>query len=258
MIIVALLSIVQGLSEFLPISSSAHLFILSWIFNFPSFGLGFDAAIHLGTAAALVIYFYHDFLNLIRQRSWLLKYILIATIPGGLIGFLGEKWIDNNFHQGLYAPLVVGITMIIFGIILYIADKIDFESITIQNIGLKKTLFIGLAQALAFIPGVSRSGATITAGLFAGLKRDEVAKFSFWLATPISLAAGLYKALSIARNPETISLWQLVIGIFISMLVGIAVIKWLLAYLKHHRMGIFLIYRLIFGTVVIVFWLIRR
>lgn len=258
MFVVILLSIIQGLSEFLPISSSAHLLIIPWLFHLPDPGLSFDAAIHLGTAAALVIYFYRDFYGLIRQRSPLIRYILIATIPGALIGFFGEKWIDSNFHEASYAPLVVGITMIAFSGVLYIADKMDLQKITTKNINLKKSLFIGFAQALAFIPGVSRSGATITAGLFMGLRRDEAARFSFLLATPITVAAGAYKALGIITHPANVSIAQLIVGILISAIVGIAVIKWLLSYLKKHSMEIFVVYRLVFGIIVIAAWLMRR
>ncbi|MDP4038691.1 MAG: undecaprenyl-diphosphatase UppP [bacterium] len=258
MLVVVILSIVQGLSEFLPISSSAHLLITPWLFNLANPGLSFDAAIHLGTAAALVIYFYRDFIKLFKAKSPLIKYILIATIPGALIGFFGERWIDSNFHEASYAPLVVGITMIIFSVVLYIADKTDLQKITTKNIGLKKSLFIGFAQALAFIPGVSRSGATITAGLFMGLKREEAARFSFLLATPITIAAGAYKALGVITHPGDVSILQLIVGIVISAIVGIVVIKWLLGYLNRHTMEIFVIYRLIFGAVVISVWLLQR
>lgn len=258
MITVVILSIIQGLSEFLPISSSAHLLIIPWLINIPDPGLSFDAAIHLGTALALIIFFYKDFLKLFKNRSPLIKYIIIASIPGLAIGFLGEKWIDAHLHEASYAPMIVAIVMILFSILLYYVDKTAKQKIISEKMDMKKSLFVGFAQALALIPGVSRSGSTITAGLMMGLTRKEAARFSFLLATPITVAAGAYKAIGIVAHPENVSLLQLAVGITVSAIVGVLVIKWLLDYLSKHSMLLFVLYRIIFGLGVIAIWIIRK
>ena len=173
-VIAVFLAAVQGITEFLPISSSAHLFLFPWAFNFPSPGLAFDASIHIGTAMALVVFFWKDFYELIKKRDRLLLYILIASIPAAIAGFLGDKLIEEYFHQGSLAPLIIGIGIIFFGGLMYYIDhhaKLDKD---IGHIGKKKALFIGLAQVLALIPGTSRSGITITAGEFLDQRLREI------------------------------------------------------------------------------------
>ena len=194
---VVILSILQGITEFLPISSSAHLLLFPWAFSLPNPGLAFDAAIHIGTALALVIFFWRDFYNLIKKRDRLILYILIASVPAALAGFLGDKLIEEYLHQGSLAPLIVGVGIIFFGGLMYYVDHNARLDKDLGHIGKKKALFIGLAQVLALIPGTSRSGITITAGEFLGLDRESAARFSFLLATPISLGAGLYKLLQL-------------------------------------------------------------
>jgi undecaprenyl-diphosphatase len=256
---VVILSVLQGITEFLPISSSAHLLLFPWAFNLPNPGLAFDAAIHIGTALALVIFFWRDFYNLIKKRDRLILYILIASVPAALAGFLGDKLIEEYLHQGSLAPLIVGVGIIFFGGLMYYVDhhaKLDKD---LGHIGKKKALFIGLAQVLALIPGTSRSGITITAGEFLGLDRESAARFSFLLATPISLGAGLYKLLQIVKEPSNgLSIWLVVLGIVISFITGMIVIKWLLDYLKKHSLLIFVWYRFILGASVVALWLIRR
>ena len=246
------LAIVQGITEFLPISSSAHLLLVPWLFSWPDPGLSFDAAIHVGTAIALLIFFSRDFIELIKRKSNLVKYIVISTIPGAAIGFFGDKWIENNLHGSPNAPLIVGVGMIVFSGVLYMSDKLAKQKLTTADLGFKRSFLIGLAQALALVPGVSRSGITISAGLWAGLKREEAARFSFLLATPISLGAGLYKIVGILKDPtpET-SLPYLVLGIIVSALTGLVVIKWLLQYLNKHDMKVFVLYRIRLGIVVL-------
>lgn len=256
---VVVLSVLQGITEFLPISSSAHLLLFPWAFNLPNPGLAFDAAIHIGTALALVIFFWRDFYNLIKKRDRLILYILIASVPAALAGFLGDKLIEEYLHQGSLAPLIVGVGIIFFGGLMYYVDhnaKLDKD---LGHIGKKKALFIGLAQVLALIPGTSRSGITITAGEFLGLDRESAARFSFLLATPISLGAGLYKLLQIVKEPSSgLSIWLVILGIVISFITGMIVIKWLLDYLKKHSLLIFVWYRFILGASVVALWLIRR
>lgn len=258
-LVVVILSILQGLTEFLPISSSAHLFLFPWALNLPNPGLSFDAAIHIGTALALVIFFWRDFYDLIKSRNKLLWYILLASIPAAIAGFFGDKLIEQYFHESAGAPLIIGIGLIFYGILMYVIDHRAKLEDDIEHIGVKRALIIGVAQVLALVPGTSRSGITITAGEYLGLKRDSAARFSFWLATPISLGAGLYKLLQLVKEPSGgISTWLVVLGIFISFITGVLVIKWLLDYLKKHSLLVFVIYRFIIGASVIVLWLIRR
>ena len=258
LIVVIFLSVIQGISEFLPISSSAHLLVAPWLLHLTDPGLGFDAAIHVGTAIALLAYFYKDFWKLWRDRNPLLWYIAAATVPAAILGFLGDKWIEAQLHGSSFAPLIVGIGMIAFSFLLLYVDstaKLERDS---SKIGLKDTLVIGFAQALALIPGTSRSGITMTAGLWRGLKREDAARFSFLLAAPISLGAGLYKAYDLVKHPEpNLSVFSLVLGIIVSGLVGIVVIKWLLKYVSSHNLRVFVVYRMVFGLIVIAVWWLR-
>jgi len=256
---VVILSILQGLTEFLPISSSAHLAIFPWLFNLPNPGLSFDAAIHIGTALALLIYFAKDFIGLIKKRDRIIWLIILASIPAAIAGFLGDKMIEQYFHTSSTAPLIIGIGLIIYGILMYVIDHRAKLQYDIGHIGVKRALAIGFAQALALVPGTSRSGITITAGEFLGLKREDAARFSFWLATPISLGAGLYKLMQLVREPSgDLSIWLVVLGIVISFITGIAVIVWLLNYLKKHSLLIFVAYRVVIGLTVIIIWFLRR
>lgn len=256
---VIILSILQGLTEFLPISSSAHLAIFPWLFNLPNPGLSFDAAIHIGTALALLIYFAKDFIGLIKKRDRIIWLIILASIPAAIAGFLGDKMIEQYFHTSSTAPLIIGIGLIIYGILMYVIDHRAKLQYDIGHIGVKRSLAIGFAQVLALVPGTSRSGITITAGEFLGLKREDAARFSFWLATPISLGAGLYKLMQLVREPSgDLSIWLVVLGIVISFITGIAVIVWLLNYLKKHSLLIFVAYRVVIGLTVIIIWFLRR
>lgn len=257
-VIVLFLGTVQALAEFLPISSSAHLMLFPWLFNFPDPGLGFDAAVHVGTALALVAFFYKDFWRLIKSRDRLLVMLLLASIPGAAIGFMGEKFIDQYLHQSSFAPLLVGIGLIAFGLLLLIVDKITTPSTEIKHLGWGKVLFVGFAQALALIPGVSRAGITLSAGMVSGLNRREAARFSFLLATPITLGAGLYKIIDLVSSPSMqVTNFQLLLGVLVSALLGFAVIKWLLRYLERHKLTLFVYYRVILGLIVIAVWLLR-
>ncbi len=257
-LVVVILAILQGLTEFLPISSSGHLFLLPWAFNLPSSGLSFDAAIHIGTALALLIFFWKDFYNLVKKRDKLIIYILVASIPAAIVGFLGDKYIEKYLYQSSTAPLVIGIGLIFYGIVMYVIDRNAKLKDDISSVGGKKALIIGFAQVLALIPGTSRSGITISAGEFLGLNRESAARFSFLLATPISLGAGLYKFGQIVSQPSGgVSIWLTVLGIVVAFFTGLAVIKWLLEYLKSHSLLVFVLYRFALGSAVIALWLVK-
>ena len=256
--IAVFLGLVQALTEFLPISSSAHLLILPWLFNFSNPGLAFDAALHIGTSVALIWYFWGDFAKILRERGAMLWMILIASIPGGVVGFFGEKIIDKVFHEGPAAILISAIGILIATAAIYYIDRTAKDRKTFESLTRRDAILIGVGQALALIPGVSRSGATIAAGLAVGLKREEAARFSFLIGTPIALGAGLYKLLGIMQSqPSSMEIAQMVVGILVSAIGGFVVIRWLLAYLKDHDLRVFLLYRAVFALIVLFMLWIR-
>ena len=260
-----ILGIVQGLTELLPISSSGHLDILPILFgwtNSEEFNLafeGFDVALHFGTLLAIGIFFFRDWIELIKggfkqvvkkektKEGQMFWYIVIATIPGGIIGLLLDKFVGDNLKQ----PIIIAFALIIMGIILYIVDKKSKSDVEYENMSFKQTFLIGLSQCLAFIPGVSRSGITMTTGRAMGVGRESVAKYSFMLSAPIVLAA------TILKIKDFVFSIPFFIGVFASFIVGILVIKFLLNYLKKGSFKIFAIYRVIFGIIIIAFCCIK-
>lgn len=260
-----ILGIVQGLTELLPISSSAHLNLIPWIFNWTSSAEfntafeAFDVALHAGTLLAIVIFFFKDWIKLIvggfnqvikKQKSEegkMFWYIVLATIPGGIIGFILDHYAEDYFNK----PIIIAIVLIVMGIILYFVDKNCKSETEYKDMTLKQTFLIGLSQCLAFIPGVSRSGITMTTGRFMGVKRESAAKYSFMLSAPIVFAATIYKLKDFVFN------LPFVIGVLTSFIVGIFVIKFLLEYLRKGSFKIFAIYRVIVGVIVIAIYLIR-
>lgn len=254
-----LLGIVQAITEFLPISSSAHLLITPWLFGFPTQGLAFDAALHIGTSLALLMFFWRDFWEMLVKRDRFLWLILIASIPGAVIGFFGDKYIERYFHEGSPAILAAAIGMILMtGVIWYIDATARLKK-DLHKMNKKEAFWVGLAQALALIPGMSRSGATIAAGLAAGYTREAAARFSFLIGTPIALGAGLYKATDIVQaQPTSAEVLQLFVGVATSAILGFVVIRWLLDYVQRHSLRVFLVYRLVFALIVLIVWLVRR
>ncbi|HEX3031545.1 MAG TPA: undecaprenyl-diphosphatase UppP [Bacillota bacterium] len=245
--------VVQGLGEFLPISSSAHLIVAPWLFGWKDPGLAFDVALHLGTLAAVVVFFWREWIRLLRaglkgagtNDGKLFWYLVIATIPGALIGKLLEDQAESAFRN----PGLIGAMLIIMGIILYVVDKRGGKEVTIENIGFTRSLLIGLSQAVAIIPGVSRSGITMSTGLLTGLTRESTARFSFLLSTPIILGAGLLKIKDLFNGQ--IDTFPFMVGIVTSAVVGLLSIKFLLDYLRTKGFGIFVWYRLAFGALLI-------
>lgn len=247
--------IVQGIAEFLPISSSAHLIALPQVMGWQDPGLSFDIALHLGTLVAIIVYFFSDWIELIysgitrpkSQNGRLFWYIVVATIPGAIIGKLFEKQAETSFRNiGL-----IGIMLIVMGIVLYIADKRTKRyAVGIDEIGPQRSFIIGLFQSLAIIPGVSRSGITMTTGLFTGLNKEAAARFSFLLSTPLILGAGILKIKDLIHTPIGSEL-NFAVGIITSAIVGFITIKFLLNYLKNKGFGIFAIYRIVAGLVLI-------
>lgn len=260
-----ILGVVQGLTEFLPVSSSAHLNLFPWVFNWEQMPDSFDVALHIGTLLAIVIFFFKDWINLFvggykqvvkKEKSTdgkVFWYLVIATIPAGILSLvldkISRKLFENNLNLEM---LVIAITLIIMGIILYIVDKKAKSNISYEKMTLKQSVLIGASQALAAaFPGVSRSGITMTVARALGIDRESAAKYSFLLATPITFAAVIFDLDKFVFNVS------LFIGIISSFIVGILIIKFLLDYLKKGSFKIFAIYRVIIGLIVIALYFTR-
>jgi undecaprenyl-diphosphatase len=248
-----ILGIVQGIAEFLPISSSAHLVFIPWLFNWPTHTLTFDVALHLGTLIALLAFFGREWWGIIRSRLvWLL---VLGSVPGALAGVIGEKYFEGVFR----GPVTIALLMIGLALVLWLAELVGQKKRELASIGWFDAGVIGLAQMLALMPGVSRAGITMTTGLFMGLKRETAAKFSFLLSAPIILGAGVYKGYGLMKHgglPQDERL-PFLIGLLTAALVGFFAIKYLLQYLQKNSFYLFIWYRLIVGVGLIVLFLIR-
>ena len=262
-----LLGILQGLTEFLPISSSAHLILFPWFFqwNDPLLeSLSFDVALHAGTLLAVLWYFWQDWLALIGgffrilgKRSArdfserLIFYIILATIPAGIVGFLLEKTIETTFRS----PALIAFPLVLVSFLMVYAERKAHFSHPLDRMTLKDAMVIGFAQAVALLPGVSRSGITITAGLLQGYRREAAMRFSFLLSTPAIGGATLLQArhLLLAGRDD----WFLIaVGFLSSAVVGYLAIAFLMRYLRAHTLDLFVGYRLILAATIIfwVFW----
>ncbi len=249
-----ILGLVQGLGEFLPISSSAHLVLVPWLFKWEDPGLTFDIALHLGTLIAVAIYFWKDWLRLLTKGftdtksadGRLFWYLVLATIPGALIGFVLEKHAETIFRN----PLLISVMLILLGVILYWADRRGTKSISVKKITLKTSFLIGASQALAIIPGVSRSGITMTTGLLLGLTREGAARFSFLLSAPIIFGAAAVKLPHVIAHPSLIT-GNFIIGMVVSCITGLASIGFLLRYVQTKTFLPFAWYRFVLGAFVI-------
>jgi undecaprenyl-diphosphatase len=257
-----LLGIVQGLTEFLPVSSSGHLLLGQYFLGVDQdkFGLSFDASIHTGTVLAVVWFFRRDLLEMGRAlvRSWsgfdltepdqrMAYLVLAATIPAGLLGFLFE----NFFATAVRSPWVVVATLVLVGVLFIVAEVAGSKSRRASKLTFAGALAIGLAQASALVPGVSRSGATITMGLFLGLRRDEAARFSFLLSVPVtSAAAALSLAEVLGKGRGTHGALLFLAGGVSSAVVGYLAIQFLLSYLARHSLRAFAYYRFTLAAIV--------
>lgn len=254
-----ILGVVQGFTELLPISSSGHLYIIPWIFNWNSIPDSFDVALHAGTLLAIALFFFKDWINLLKgaykqvfhkeknTEGKMFFYLVCATIPSGIIGFVLDKFCED----ALTKPLIIAIALIVMGILLYIFDKKFNSEVKYDQMTFKQTFLIGMSQILAFIPGVSRSGVTMTAARAMKIERESAARYSFMLSAPIVLAATLYKFKDFVFDIPFI------IGVLSSFIVGILVIKFLLDYLKKGDFKWFAIYRVILGISIILIYFCR-
>jgi undecaprenyl-diphosphatase len=271
-----LLGIVQGAGEFLPISSSAHLILVPWLFHFPDPGLSFDVALHFGTLIAVVLYFWRDWIEIFKLtfknqvqsskfppearlakggkvQSYgknILYFLVLATIPGVLAGYFLESYAETSFRS----PILIAFTLSIVGLILYLIDKYHNHKKGLAQVSWLDSLLIGFSQAIAIIPGVSRSGATITTGLIMGLNRKSAARFSFLLSTPIIFGAALVKMPHLLKNSFDINL---IIGMLVAAVSGYLAIKYLLKFVEKSSYAVFFWYRLAVAAVIIVVQLRR-
>ena len=279
------LGIVQGLTEFLPISSSAHLILVPWLLGWPAHSLTYDVALHMGTLAALLLFFWRDWLGLLRSllplplgevtrvsrtaepgpgagathaRQWgegratdrrLLIGIIIGTIPAAIAGLLFQDTVEG----ALRSPALIAVVMLVVSFLILAADRLGRLQLPIERIGYAQALIIGIAQAFALAPGVSRSGATISAGLALGLTREAAARYAFLLATPITAGAGLLQLRHLVRDgvpPDERAAF--ILGIAASFLVGLASIGFLLRYLRRSSLLVFVVYRVALALLVLV------
>ena len=258
------LGIVQGATEFLPISSTAHLILLPWFLNWEDPGLAFDVVLHLGTLIALLWFFRKEWAGLLRA-AWnvaqgrissssehMVVLIAIGTAPGAVVGFYGESFVEAH----LRSPLVIAFTLTAVALAIGLAEARGRHDRDVGQLTWSDALVVGIAQATALVPGVSRSGATIMAGLFRGMKRDAAARFSFFLSTPIIAGAVGKKLVDIGLSGlGSEQLLGLLAGIAASTIVGYATIAFLLRYLATNTMRVFIYYRIALGIVVFVaFW----
>lgn len=264
------LALVQGLTEVLPISSTAHLALFPWLLGWKDPGLTFDVALHAGTLVAVLGYFWRPWVDMLSAASGLGQsenpktaenrrlfwFLAVSTIPAGLAGWFFESAAENQLRH----PQVIATALIVVGLLMWLGERGRTPKTTLGQVNLVDALLVGLAQALAVIPGVSRSGATMTAALFRGVNRETSARFSFLLSTPVIGGAALKKGTELLHQgiPPEIRL-PFVVGILAAGISGYLVIAWLIRYLERGTFKIFVVYRVALGVVVLlVGWGVRH
>lgn len=254
-----ILGIIQGIGEFLPISSSAHLILVPYLFGWEKSSMAFDIALHFGTLAAVLAIYFKDWwslfigaLNKITKKkdsfdNKMFWYLVLATVPGALIGFLLDDIVENVFRENI---ILISSSLAIMGVLIFLGDKWADKHYKIEtefkDINLKQALAIGLSQALAIIPGFSRSGTTILTARLMGLSKSAATKFTFLLSVPIIAGATILEVGNLELSIETF------MGVFIAFIVGIVSIKFLLNYIKKNDFSIFAVYRVIFAIIILV------
>ncbi len=268
---VVVLAVVQGFTEFLPISSTAHLYLTSWLLGWQTESLDFDIMLHLGTLIAVLLYFFRDWIQIVaqafgvryehdralRRNSAMLWLLVIGSIPVGVVGALFNKQAETVWRT----PVVMGIMLILVGGIMWVAESGGRGLRDLAAVGLVDAIVIGASQALAVVPGCSRSGITISAGLFRDITRESAARFSFLLSTPAIAGAAvkaLYDVNKHGGGLHTLLTAQFAVGVGVSAITGCAVIAWFLQYLRHGSLRPFVYYRVIFGIIVLALAIIRR
>ena len=244
MLEIFLLSLIQGITEFLPISSSSHLIIFSKYTNFENQSLAIDVSLHIGSFLAVVAYFHKDLFYFFRNKDLMLK-ILIASIPVMLLGFF---LVQTNLVEKLRNIEVIGWTTLIFGFLLYIADKYELKKNIKTNLNYKSVIFIGIFQMFALIPGVSRSGISISAARFLMFKRYDAAKISFLLSIPTLAAVSVFGLKNMIASKDLLFSSLNLISIFFSFIFSLVTINYFLKYIKNFSLNVFVLYRIILGT----------
>ena len=274
----AVLGVIQGLTEFLPVSSSAHLILVPWLLGWRPEGIAFDVSLHVGTAVAILAYFWKDWLELAREsvtgilsgsplgnrKRMLMWFVVAGTLPAVIVGLLFEQEIEET----LRSPLVTVVTLAVFGMFLYLCERRSRLARSLDQFSWGDALWIGLSQALALIPGVSRSGITMSTALLRNADRASAARFSFLLATPVIVGAGVletWRLLEIVRTPAALSAgipaqdnisWSvLAIGILFAAVTGFFCIRFFLRYLQTRTFVPFVVYRFVLAAVVLAFYL---
>ena len=259
-----ILGLVQGLSELLPISSSAHLMLTPWIFGWRDHGLAFDVALHVGTLFAIGWYFRRDWVALVRSGfailrkrtvetpdEWRAVFLVIATIPAAIAGFTVQDLAETTFRS----PRLVAVTLIVMGVVLWLVDRVARRERALPTMRARDALLVGIAQACALVPGVSRSGATITASRALGFDRQSAAVFSFLMSFPVTLAAAVLKAPDAVQAGEPVL--PLVVGVTAAAASSWLAITVLLRFVARHSYGIFALYRVVLGVAVLALLLTR-
>jgi len=267
---VIVLGVVQGLTEFLPVSSTAHLYLTSWLLGWRTEALSFDIMLHIGTLFAILIYFFKDWVQIIgqafglriggdeelKQNPMLLWLMAIATVPVAVCGFLFNKQAEGPWRN----PWVIGVMLIAIGILMWLAENAGRKQRDLASVNLPDTIVIGVSQALAIVPGCSRSGITISSGLFRNLDRHAAARFSFLISAPAIGGAAVKTLWDMHKHHELASMidTSFVAGVVVSAVTGTAVIAWFLHYLRRSSLRPFVYYRVIFGIIVLALAFIRR
>ncbi|MEW6163018.1 MAG: undecaprenyl-diphosphate phosphatase [Nitrospirota bacterium] len=248
-----ILGIIQGLTEFFPVSSTAHLILFPWFLGWKGNvnTLTFDVALHAGTLTALLFCFWKDWVELFTKKQKLLGMIILASMPAGVTGF----FLNDIVERSLREPFLISVMLAAVGLIMLAAERADKYK-DMEKTDLMDALTIGIAQTAALIPGVSRSGITISAGLFKGLKREASARFSFLLSTPIIAGAATLHLKKLFTSQESYDLHLFAVGLITSSITGFIAIKFLLNFLKKYPLNIFVYYRFILAVVIILgIWL---
>ncbi|MEP7086152.1 MAG: undecaprenyl-diphosphate phosphatase [Gemmatimonadota bacterium] len=258
------LGILQGLAEFLPISSSAHLALAPWLFGWPEPGLAVDVALHVGTLVAVLVYFRDEWMKLIVAALQIVRtqriqsveerrviFLIVATIPGAIAGLLLNDYAESQFRS----PALIATALAVMGVVLWFVDRIRPATRPLESLRWSDAILIGLAQMAALLPGVSRSGATITAGRSLALDRESAATFSFLMSMPIIAAAAVFKVPHLLRDGG--ASMPLLIGVLASAISGWLAIAVVMRYVRSHSYGVFAVYRVVVGLAVLALFYVR-
>lgn len=257
------LGLVQGVTEVLPISSSGHLVLVPWLWGFEDPGLSFDVALHIGTLVAIIVYFRKDWFKIaqgffsgVKKQSFkkadekLSLYLALATIPGVLAGYFLNDLAETTFRS----PYIVAFMLIFFGYVLILAERLDSQKKKLEDLTARSSLISGIAQAVAIIPGVSRSGITISAGMFQGFTREAAARFSFLISAPIILGAGVYEMKDMTPSEFTSDIFWA--GLISSVVASFITVRFLMKFVKNHKLNIFAYYRFALAGVILLIYIL--